>query len=153
MNLTVLNKSRRSPIAGDIFVMLPSDELFLYGRVISTEAKIGPMSDCILIYIYRARSKNKEPVPEMQRGQLLVPPIMTNTLSWRRGYFELVHHEELQNNDILEQHCFRDYAGRYFDEANNQLPGPIEPVGIWGLHSYQTIDDEISKALGIELSP
>jgi hypothetical protein len=35
MNLAILQKSRRGPYKGDIFVMLPPDNLFLYGRVIS----------------------------------------------------------------------------------------------------------------------
>ena len=29
----------------------------------------------------------------------------------------------------------------------------IEPVGVWGLDSYRTIDDAISEALGIPLAP
>ena len=58
---------------------------------------------------------------------------------------------------MLPVHCFvsnvyRD-GPRYFDEFRNQLPGPVPPVGVAGLHSYRTIDDEISRALGIPLAP
>lgn len=152
MNLIVLNKSRRRLKAGDIFVMEPPDEMFLYGRIVSTEARIASMEGCILIYIYRTRSVTKLPVPKLSSRQLLTPPLMTNTLPWRRGYFETIAHVALEAKDILEQHCFKDSRGRYFDEANNELYAPVEPVGVWGLHSYRTIDDEVSKVLGIPLS-
>jgi hypothetical protein len=84
---------------------------------------------------------------------LMVPPIMTNRLPWSKGYFENVDHWPFERGDVLEQHCFRRSNGQYFDEANHELPGPVEPVGDWGLHSYRTIDDEISEALRLPLAP
>lgn len=153
MNLAVLKKSRKAVEAGDIFVMLPPDGLYLYGRVIATDACIGPMKNCILIYIYRERSTQKEPIPDLFRGQLLVPPIMTNKLPWVRGYFETLERRALGPMDRLPQHCFLDTYGRYFDEYSNRLPGSVEPVGEWGLGSFLTVDDEISEALGIALAP
>lgn len=153
MNLTVLKKSNRLPEKGDIFVMLPPDGLYLYGRVIATDAKIASMQNCILIYVYRRRSKEKEAVPELPRDELLVPPMMTNALPWKKGYFEFLQNRELGPMDRLSQHCFRDSFGRYYDEYSNRLPGPVEPVGVWGLGSFRTIDDEISEALGIPLAP
>src|SRR6267143_4787464 len=154
MNLAVLKKSSRVPERGDIFVTLPSDGLFLYGRVVSTEAMAGwSMTGCNLIYIYRPRSREKKSIPELLRGQLLVAPMMTNNLPWSRGYFEFIENRELSPMDRLPQHCFKDSSGRYFDDQCNQLARPVEPVGQWGLHSFHTIDDEISKALGIPLAP
>ena len=152
MNLISLRKTRTQPKSGDIFVMLPPDGLFLYGRVIAIDAKIGPMSDCILIYLYRARSERKEAVPALLRAQLLTAPIMTNKIAWSKGYFEPIEWRELSPMDRLQHHCFVDSRGWYFDEYDNRLPGPIEPVGERGLHSFRTIDDQISKALGIALS-
>lgn len=159
VNLAVLKRSRKPPQAGDVFVMQPPDGLFLYGQVIATDAKIGPMKDCILIYVYRPRSERKEAVPTLLRGQLLVPPMMTNKRPWTMGYFETLEHRELVPMDRLPQHCFYssplgpEGIGRYFDEYSNRLPGPIEPVGSWGLDSFRTIDDEVSAALGIPLAP
>jgi Immunity protein 26 len=153
MNLAVLKKSRRSPRNGDIFVMLPPDGQFLYGRVINSEAKAGwGMDRSILIYVYRGRSKRKEDVPVLRPEDLLVAPMMTNRLPWSRGYFEFIKNEELQPSDVLRQHCFKDTRGFYYDDQNNELPGPVEPVGVRGLHSYRTIDDEVSRALGIPLA-
>ena len=69
------------------------------------------------------------------------------------GYFEHVENCPLSAMDRLPQHCFKDTRGWYFDERSRRLPGAVEPVGEWGVDSYRTIDDEISKALGIPLSP
>ena len=88
---------------------------------------------------------------ELLREQLLVPPMMTNDLGWTKGYFEFVEHRELSPLNLLPQHCFKDSDGRYFDEKSNRLRAPVEPVGQWGLQSFRTIDDDISKAIGIAL--
>ena len=82
----------------------------------------------------------------------MIPPAMTNALPWSRGYFEFVRNEPLRATDVLRQHCFRDVRGWFFDETGRRLDEAVEPVGTWDLHSYRTIDDEISLALGLPLS-
>lgn len=153
MNLAVLKRTRRRPEAGDIFVMLPPDGLFLFGRVIATDLNAAGFPGSNLIYVYRVRAKEKGPVPELLPGQLLCPPMMTNNRPWSMGYFEFLEKRELGPLDRLLQHCFEDSRGWYFDERGNRLSGKTDPVGVWGLHSFRTIDDEVSKALGIPLSP
>ena len=73
MNLAVLTKTRRAPVVGDIFVMRPPDGRFLFGRVIDTNANPLGVGSGILIYIYRVRAAAKTPVPELLRGEMLVP--------------------------------------------------------------------------------
>lgn len=153
MNLAVLKKTRRAPEVGDIFVMQPPDGQYLFGRVVDTNANPLGVGGAILVYVYRVRSATKAPAPELLRGQLLVPPMMTNKQPWTKGFFEHVENRPLSPMDRLPRHCFKDSRGWYFDETRSRLPGPVEPVGQWGLHSYRTIDDEISKALGIPLAP
>lgn len=149
-NLAVLKKTRRAPQPGDIFVMLPADGFYLYGRVISINADAG-FGPCNLIYVYRPRSKEKTPLPELVCRDFLIPPIMTNKLPWTQGYLEFVENRPLTPADQLPQHCFKDTYGRYHDEHCNNLPGPIQPVGQWGVASFRGIDEEISKALGLHL--
>jgi hypothetical protein len=155
-NLQILKPSRKKLRAGDLFAMQLPDDRFLFGRVITIEARIGPMKGVILIYVYRPQFHSKT-VPErsaLSAGELLVSPIMTNRLPWSRGYFETVAHWPLESGDVVPQHCFLSASlGRYFDELGNELPGPVDPVGDRGLHSFRTIDDEISGALGLELAP
>lgn len=153
MNLALLTKSRHVPTIGDTFVMRPPDGRFLFGRVIDTDANPLGVGGGALIYVYRVRAPAKLPVPELLRGELLVPPMITNRQPWSRGYFEHVENRPLTSMDRLPRHCFRDARGWYFDQTGARLDGPTEPVGTWGLHSYRTIDDEISKALDIPLAP
>ena len=72
--------------------MLPPDRLYLYGRVIRTDADAGFSLPCNLIYVYRVRSKDKMEVPHLVLKQLLAPPMMTNKLPWTKGYFEFLEH-------------------------------------------------------------
>jgi hypothetical protein len=153
MNLTVLKKTRRIPEVGDIFVMQPPDGQFLYGRVVDTNANPLGVGGAVLVYIYRARSATLTPIPALFRGQLLVPPMMTNKQAWTKGYFQYLENRPLSDMDRYSEHCFKDSRGWYFNEAGKRLAGPKEPVGQWGLHSYRTIDDEISRALGLPLAP
>jgi hypothetical protein len=154
-NLRVLKVSRKKPRRGDIFAMQPPDGKFLFGRVVDTEAVIGPMVGCILIYIYDVRSDTKESLDHVKLlpRSLLVPPIMTNRLPWSRGYFETLTNRELERGEVLERHCFRASGGRYYDERGGELEGPTEPVGVRALKSYRTIDDAVSQALGIPFAP
>lgn len=155
-NLRVLKPSRKKPQAGDLFAMQLPDERFLFGRVVTTEARVGPMEGVILIYVYRPRFDSKD-VPErsaLSVERLLVSPMMTNRLPWSKGYFETVAHWPIDPGDVLEQHCFFSPGmARYFDEWGNDLPGPVEPAGDRGLHSFRTIDDKISDALRFKRVP
>lgn len=150
-NLKILQPSRRRLRPGDLFVLQPDDR-FCYGRVIRTDAFAGPsMSDANLIYLYRPRAETST-APErsaLSPHDLLVPPAMINRLPWSRGYFQTIAHWPLEEDEVLEQHCFRDGRGRHLDEFRTVLPGPVEPVGTYGLHSFRSIDDLVSRALGL----
>ncbi len=153
LNLAVLKKTRRKPVEGDIFVMLPPDRLYLYGRVISTTADVAFSIPFNLLYVYRIRSKDKTPGPSLDPRELLIPPFVTNSQPWSRGYFETVEHRQLTAADRLAQHCFMNSYGRCFDEHGNELPGPVEPVGGHGVTTLWGIDQDVCKALGIPLAP
>jgi hypothetical protein len=151
MNLKVLKKTRHAPQPGDIFVMQPDDH-FLFGRVINTQANPLGVGGGILVYIYSTRSHSKLPPPNISPTQLLVPPLITNRQPWSKGYFEHVGNQPLGTEDVLKQHCFVDTRGWFFDHMGSRLREQHHPVGQWGLHSYRTIDDDISKALNIPLA-
>lgn len=153
MNLAVLEKSRKRLRSGDLFALKPVRGAFLFGRVIQTGVNAGGFPTANLIYIYRTRSRRKDQVPELRRDELLVPPIMTNNLPWRRGYFEPIGHESLSPDDVLPQHHFQDPDGRSFDQNGREIDDPQPPIGSWGLDSFRTIDDKVSEALGLSLAP
>jgi len=154
MNLRLLRKSRKAVKAGSLFVMLPPDDEYLFGRVIADDAVVGPIVDMLLIYIYDVRSSEKRPPPldELCLERLLVPPIVTNRQPWLRGYFEEIEFRPLAESDRLERHCFADpLTGKHFDEYSNETE-PTEQCGIFGVTGYMGIDDKVSEALGIPVS-
>lgn len=156
INLTLLQPSRRRLHPGDVFVARPRDHDYLFGRVIRTDAALFGTGN-VLIYFYDAWSPDPAVIPALSPAHLLVPPVATNRLGWSRGYFQHVASMELTPSDVLPVHCFvthmyRD-GPRYFDEYNQPLPGPIPPVGDRALHSYRTIDDLVSDAIGLERAP
>ena len=155
-NLRVLKPSRKRVKAGDLFAMQIPDGRFLFGRVITTEARIGPMDEVILLYIYKQRFSSKEPPDRdaFSREALLIPPQLTNRLGWTKGVFETVYHWPLEPHEVLEIHCFYDpLRNKYFNERREELREPVGAVGFYGLGSFRTIDDAISDALGIGRVP
>jgi hypothetical protein len=158
-NLRVLKPSRKKPQPGDVFAMQLPDETFLFGRVVSTQAKwtlAAGADPAVLIYVYRERSSIAE-LPDgavLKPSRLLVSPIMTNQRPWSKGYFQTLANLPLGPGDVLAQHCFLSASrGRYFDEHGNELRGPVEPVGDHALQSFRTIDDQVSDAVGIPRVP
>ena len=154
-NLRILKKTRQQPKAGDIFVFQVDqrpDEYF-FGRVVATDTKIGAVRDfeAVLIYLYKTTSFNKADIPPLLTSDLLVPPLGINKQPWTRGFFETVKSGVNQAEDLLSQHCFRDYRGWFFDEYGNRMPDPVEPVGVYGVGSVGSTDMEVSQALGLPL--
>lgn len=152
--LQVLKPSRKKLLEGDIFALRILDGPYMFGRVIRVAENGGPMRvGFLLIYIYKATSDDKHVIPVLCREDLLIPPQPVNRLPWSRGYFEVVAHCPLTENDVLPVHCFKRYRKGFVDEYGDPLPDRVEPCGIYGLSSYRTIDDDICRALGIPLAP
>lgn len=151
-NLRVLRPSRERLAPGDVFALSPQKDRYLFGRVVRTDAIcLGP--GAILIYLYRAESPTTTPPAVLSHEELLTPPILINRLPWSRGYFETIENRPA-SDDVYPRHCFRDSRGRFFDEFRNELKEPSRgvPVGDAGLHSLRTVDDIVSKTLGIPLA-
>ncbi len=150
MNLEVLKRSRKKPQPGDIFVARLPGRPFVFGRVIRTDATVGGFHDTILVYFYRASSDDKSSIPELSRDDLLIAPLATNARPWTMGYFETVGHSALVQSDVRPVHSFRDaLRGWFFDDNGCRQETATEPIGTYGLHSFQTIDDALSDALGV----
>ena len=151
-NLKVLRRTRKPICAGDIFAMQVEEGHYLFGRVIRTDAMLMDIKDCILIYIFRAVSRDKHVIPALDKDNLLVAPILTGPYMWTKGYFETVEHRSLTSHDVLPQHCFHSirWGASYMDADNNRLPGRTEPCGSYAITLSQGIDRAVSRALGLE---
>lgn len=156
-NIRIISPSRSRPRAGDLFAIRPGELGYLFGRIIDPDTKIGGFrhGGVILIYIYKPVFETMDPPPAgaLSRDQLLIPPLGINRLPWSRGYFHTIERRPLAPDDVLRRHVFHDTIGgmdRYVDEDGN-LVGSAESAGVWGLNSFRTVDDEISRALGLAL--
>ncbi|WP_281176596.1 immunity 26/phosphotriesterase HocA family protein [Spirillospora albida] len=155
--MEIISPSRRKQKVGDIFTFkVPAVDQYLFGRVIRIDIPLGdaPMPGCLLIYVYDVRSKSKAPVPDgLTPDRLLIAPAFINRQPWQKGYFETIENRPVESQDKLPVHCFHDPVKKqYVTDTQEVLKGCVEPCGSYGLHSYLTIDDEISKALGVPLS-
>jgi hypothetical protein len=149
MNLREIQRSRKKPVPGDVFAMFMPGRGWLYGRVVATDALIGPFEDCLLLYIYRHVSGECR-APDDLSPELLVPPILTDTFPWKKGYFKTIAHVPLRRDQLLPVHCFYSpVRSHYFNEKNQQLDHRTEPCGFYALTTERGIDGRISEALGV----
>ena len=153
--MMVLEASRKKIKAGDLFVFQMSQEpnLYRFGLVSKNDFNLGPFPNCNLVYLYEACSESIDEVPELNREKLLIPPFATNNLAWSKGYFLTISNIVPSEAEVFSEHYFRDTSGNLYNESGVRVKKAHEPVGIWALRSYRTVDDSISEALGIPLVP
>ncbi len=152
LHLEILKKSRSKVKTGDIFVLKPKGFDYYFGRTMSIDANCGFGQGAVLIYIYNIKSKDKNIIPVLNKNKLLLSPLFTNYLPWSKGYFETIGNRSLTVEDTFTQHCFKHpEKDIYYNEFGDKLDKEYLPVGFYGLSSYKSIDDKISKVLGIPL--
>src|SRR5579883_2527143 len=128
MQLTVLKKTKRAPLVGDVFAFRAGDGAYRFGRVVSTSAIVGPTHGCVLVYLYAAKARDKGRVPKLDPGALLLPPLMTTRAPWTHGYFEHVKTATVRARDLLSRHAFRDARGVVVDEEGRPIEDGAGPV-------------------------
>lgn len=135
---------------------------YLFGRVILADVpqERAPMPGANLIYIYDQQSSSMRPdLAQLRPGRLLIAPVWTNDLPWKKGYFQTVDHADVGDFDVLRQHCFLRASlspgatGKYVDESGFELKQMSTPCGEWSLVSYRWIDDRVSDAVGVQRVP
>jgi hypothetical protein len=138
------------PCPGDVFrIQLPNGKN-LFGRVViaNPPREQAPMPCAFLVYIYSLEANEQCPdYSKLSPENLLIPPVWTNELAWKKGYFNFVENHPLSRSDLLERHVFRSATGRLFDEKGKMLSGDAEPFGEWGMASYKWIQDRIRARL------
>lgn len=152
MNAMLLRRSRHKPAVGDLFVLNMLGNRWIAGRVIRMDARAFGEGNPLL-YFYRIDITDPERIQTPIAPDLLIPPIITNYLGWRRGFYMHLRNEPLAAEELLSRHVFdnRNVTGKYVDEYNCLAapPEPGLPCGFFALWSYRAIDDMLSKSLGI----
>ncbi|MFO1368129.1 MAG: Imm26 family immunity protein [Marinagarivorans sp.] len=125
-------------------------DIYFWGRVVSTDARIGNLRDVILVYIYRAFSRGKADIPQLDRNDLMFAPFGINQLPWSKGFFETVKNVENGPEDLLSCHCFRwvnpvSNQVKYVNEYGERLEGVVESCGIYAMRGYVGVDKDVSE--------
>lgn len=167
--LEKLKVSRGPRQPGEIFALKFRGVGYYYGRVIRNACAIAPSLDApirgpwrtqegiYLVYIYKFCQQDLEPLPKLRLKDLLLPPLMIIGAGWTHGYFLPVGNEPLTSTNAFPQHCFaRRAAGKtgksvtwYIDELGHRLPRRRRMCGTNAIHSFGSLETEITKALGL----
>lgn len=145
--LQKLKPSRKKAQAGDVFRMRFADGRSVFGRVVKDAQLFG--GPALLVYVYDTSAVAGEPaLDDLRADRLLLPPMLTNEVGWRHGFFETVAHRALEQEDYLPTHCFHDQRvpPRFYDE-NGEDAVYSEPCGLRALDSYFTIAEQVLTAL------
>jgi hypothetical protein len=155
-NLRKIAPAQSEPLPGEVFALQITTGKFLFGQVLlaNPQREHAPTPSANLVYIFATQhdSANLDNV-SLLATDLLIPPLWTNSLGWKRGYFKRVAILRRTDLSVLTQHCFKRHDGTYVDEVGEKLFKKVDPCGIWGLVSYRWIDDHVSDALGIPRAP
>ena len=127
--------TRHEPRVGDLFTVRGRR---LVGRVVSTEAIVGPTHGCVLVHLYADG--------RLSPDALLVPPLLTTRAPWSHGLFEHLRSEPWRTHP--GRHCFQDASGRFVDELGRPLAAPFAPVGEYRLHGVDAIEELLAQAPG-----
>ncbi len=155
INLENLGGSRKVIKTGDVFVFKPKKHPYYYGVVINSDANIFTAKGLVHIHLFNLNSEKGNSVPDnLHCSKLLIPPILTNKLGWRKGYFKTIGNIAVKDFMSAKNATFFYYNGEIFDDNSNQLlvPKSIEETGSFAITSYLNIDNLISLALEIPLA-
>ena len=159
VNFRMQRPSRAKAHPGDIFTMQIPDGRYLFGRVVRTDADCFAPG-CVLIYVFRYLSDSPTAPARLPVTDLLIPPQTINRLGWSRGYLMTIGRRPFDDGERAPSHYFEDIrrseSGEplLVDEDRRPVGHPPDGtmIGSSGLGNYRTLDDEVSRALGIPLA-
>lgn len=151
--LLQLKKSRKKPKTGDIFVMQVKSDLYYYGKVIKTEIKsLNPLlQEWNLVYIYNYSTRDIQDCGQINKQDLLLPPLVTNHKGWYDGYFLTIGNEEVSEEELNFDYGYWDDIRKvYRNEEGTILEKQPKFVARFSLVSYGGIGRGIHRILNNE---
>ncbi len=150
MQMIQMNRSRKKPCIGDMFILQPILGIFYYGKVIKTDLQSYDsfIRGMFLIFIYDYCSTQKEIVYDLETNNLLIAPQIVNKQPWLKGYFETIGNVEVTSQENNMDLGFWDVLReRYVDINGNPLDVLPRVRSVYGLGSYGIVSKEVYKAL------
>lgn len=142
--------SRKGPKEGDIFVIQPKKDIYLFGKVIRTKIpnKDPMINGWSLIYLYQSSSKDIETPGNLTDRELLIPPKIVNNQGWSKGYFYTIGNSPLKSADYIQNYGFWDIVTKqYVNEEGDPLSIEPEIYGDYGLGSYGSVAYDVNQAI------
>lgn len=120
---------------------------YRWGSVVSEYKGFGLQVPGFLLYLFDAVSQSPDEVPHLASNKLVVPPIITNTMPWKRGVFRNVADVCLQGDQVMQRHClWSPESNSFWDEHDNRLSEMGYPCGLRMLIGLQGIEELILVA-------
>lgn len=148
INLIQMKKSRRTPSAGDLFVLQPQEGIYLLGKVIRAKWDIPDdfLRGSYVVHLYRKKLNTFDGVEsiDLTAEDLLLPPQIINQLAWTKGYFMTVGNKPVNSQELPESYGFyHDFWNLYFDI--NGIEQTRKPVicGNFAMGNHLTIEDKM----------
>lgn len=129
----VVKKSRKHSNRGDVFVINPIKDLFLYGVVLNSNVNNISGDDLYVIIILKDRVEtNKKPDIRLITDNILVGPCIVGKEYWTKGFFGRT---DISVQDIPQFNYGFYYIGKskYVDEFGNEIlerPDMVESFGV-----------------------
>lgn len=155
INLELLGNSSKIIKTGDVFVLKPKNHPLYYGIVANASATMFSAKEIIHIQIFDYKSDVVQEIPDsLDKYPLLIPPILTNKIGWKKKYFKSIGNIPVDNFISVKNASFFYYNGEIFNDSSQPLSKPylIETTGSFSVTSYLNIDNLISLRLGIPLA-
>ncbi|MFC5446708.1 immunity 26/phosphotriesterase HocA family protein [Paenibacillus aestuarii] len=143
-----MKSSRKKPLEGDVFILQPQDNLFMYGKVIkvNVSSKDPFVNGGNLVYIYKKQSADKIMPDVLSPNDLLFPPMVTNHQGWLKGYFEMIGNNGITEDELDVNFGFWHKTSEKFYNLHGEVlqDEPLQWTGS-GLVSYGGIGRAIHR--------
>ncbi|MWC27055.1 immunity 26/phosphotriesterase HocA family protein [Paenibacillus sp. MMS18-CY102] len=150
--LIAMKKSRKRPVAGDVFVIQPKESHFYFGKVIQTniQGKNLNFVGMNLIYMYNCLSHRKEIPTNLDEHELMFAPTVVNFQGWLKGYFEKVGNQPVTvKEQNVDYGFFDDFEtqDKFYNLAGEELNHRPQYARFDGLASYGYVGRQVHRVL------
>lgn len=153
MDLMKLQPSRKKPNEGDVFIIQPKEDIYIFGLVVKAKMALNDpiMNGGHLIFIFNYLSRKKEIPDNLFSHDLLIAPQIVNNQGWLKGYFETLGNFQMNKKDNLKSYGFWDIVTKqYVDELGKPLLTIPKIYADYGLGSYGSVAGALKETLNKE---
>jgi hypothetical protein len=135
---------------GEVFVIEPIKNTFIFGKVIRTKIPINDpiMNGGHLVYIYQQTSNPLDIPDYMDPNNLIVSPKIIDNKGWEKNYFQTVGVQQVTNEELELNYGFWDIvSNKFLNEEGKEIYQTPDIYDDYGLISYGSIIDELRMVL------